>query len=124
MIFKVGTTDFTNNVVIGSYEVNKVPVYDEWEDASGTIHRIKTRDRISGSFEIFFRTLTDYATFLTAVTNNTSSSNLSVKVSLAINNANTTVTDVYVYMDYAPVRDVDGTRNDYFKVISVTIEER
>ena len=124
MIFKVGTTDFTNNVVIGSYEVNKTPVYDEWVDIGGKIHRIKIRDKIQGSFEVFFKTMTAYSTFKTAIDNNTSSTNLATTVSVKVNNTNTDATGISAYLDFLPVRDVNGTRNDFLKVIQINLEER
>ena len=122
MIFKVGTTSFKNNVVIGTYDINQVPVYDEWIDANGTSHRLKTRDKIQGSLDLFFRTLTDYSTFKTAITNNTSSSNMSVTISVTVNNTNSDATGISAYMDFLPVRDVDGKRTEFFKVIKVNIE--
>lgn len=123
MTFKVGTTSYANNVVIGTYDINKVPVYDEWVDADGKIHRIKIRDKVQGSFDLFFRTATAYAAFKTVVDGQTSSSNLSVSVTVSVNNTNADST-ISAYLDFAPVRDVDGTRNDYYKVMKVTLEER
>ena len=124
MRFLVGSTDFSDNVIIGTYEVNRVPVYDEWEDAGRKIHRIKARDKVKGSFELFFRTLSEYQTFKTAINNNTSSTNLSVTVTATVNNTNTNVPDMDVYLDFSLVRDVDGTGNDMLQKIKVNIEER
>lgn len=123
MTFKVGTTSYSNNVVIGTYDINKVPVYDEWVDADGKIHRLKIRDKIQGSFDIFFRTATAYSGFKTVVDGQTSSSNLSVSVTVSVNNTNADSV-ISAYLDFAPVRDVDGTRSDYYKVMKVTLEER
>lgn len=124
MTFKVGTTSYANNVVIGTYEVNQVPVYDEWTDANGGIHRLKIRDKIQGSFDLFFRTATAYSAFKTVVDNQTSSSDLSTLITLSVNNLNSDATGIHAYLDFKPVRDVDGTRVDYYKVMKVSIEER
>lgn len=122
MTFTVGSTDYSANVLIGSYSINSEPKYKEWTSADYTVHKQKLRDRIRGSVDMFFRTPAEFSTFksvLTAAQN----SDYSYNITLSVNNTNTDAT-ISAYIDFNLVRDVDGTRTDYFKEFTLTIEER
>lgn len=126
-MFKFGTgltaVDFSDHVIAGTYEVNNNPEYSELKDARYVVHKKKLRDKVSGSFEMWFKNTTDYASFLSALNSAKSSSNDSVQVTLCVNNTNTEVT-IYAYINYKLVRNRNGKWQDYFERFKVTIEER
>lgn len=120
MIFIVGSTDYSANVVAGSYDVNNDPVYNEWEDGNAKTHRQKIRDKIVGSFDMFFRSLTDYTDFLTVLENATTDEETLLTVS--VNNTGETEAS-YFFVSHKPVRDLDGSWSDYIKQFTLDITE-
>lgn len=71
----IGTTNITKYIIKNSYEINSEPVFESWQDGNFREHRIYTRDRIKGEFEvIFFDTdngaYQDFLTLLSGATNN------------------------------------------------------
>ena len=52
MVFKIGENDYSSKVVMDTYNVNRIDVYTEWEDANGTKHRDVYRQKIQGDFEM------------------------------------------------------------------------
>lgn len=122
MTFTVDSTDYSGHVIAGSYKVNNEPQYQIWTDANHQIHKIKLRDKVVGSFDMFFRTISDYDTFkghLAAVKNTDNSYSISVTVNNTSAQAN-----INAYVDYQLVRNIDGAWNDFFEKYTVSIEER
>lgn len=115
--------DYSNHVIAGTYEVNNEPQYVSWEDAGHIEHRFKQRDRVVGSFDMFFRTVSDYATFKSDLDTNRSSSNDSVNMTVKVNNLNQDKT-INAFVSFSLVRNRDGKWNDYFERFKVTIKER
>lgn len=124
IMFKVGNTDYSSHVIDNNngYKVQKDPVYTEWEDANGRIHRSVYRTRTSGAFTLFFKTITDYETFcstMAAAQQNDSS----YPCVVYDNNSNSQVSADF-YITYTPVRHrTDDLQSDYVAAISVTIKE-
>lgn len=56
--------DFTDCVVVPSYDVNYEDVNEDWEDANYVTHRIVPRTKITGSMEFKFLTKRRYNEFL------------------------------------------------------------
>jgi len=50
----IGETDITKYIIKDSYDINSEPVYQSWQDGNFREHRIYTRDRIEGDFEVIF----------------------------------------------------------------------
>lgn len=50
----VGTTDITKYIIKDTYKINSEPVYESWKDGNFHEHRIYSRDRVSGSFDVIF----------------------------------------------------------------------
>lgn len=124
MIFKIGTTeagDYSDRVIAGSYNVQTKPVYKSWTDANETEHRLPLRTRTEGTFDMFFRNISDYNVF-TALVESTKASDLTVLCTVLNNNLNSTVSSNF-YIDYAPVRDIKGNWEDYMQRFTVTIRE-
>lgn len=121
MVFLVGNKDYSAHVIAGSYEVNNDPQYKEWEDASYISHKLKLRDRVQGSFDMWFRTVEEYEEFkadLDAV-----KANEAYTISLTVNNTSEQA-NIYAYLDFKLVRNIDGAWNDYFERFTVTVKER
>ena len=123
IMFKVGTTDYSANVIDNSngYKVQRDPIYTEWTDANGRDHRSVYRTRVTGSFTLFFKTLENYESFcldMAAHQNNDSSHTCTVYD----NNSNTEVTSDF-FLTYTPVRHRTDMFTDYIAAISVTIKE-
>ena len=50
----IGGTNITKYIIKDSYDINSEPVYQSWQDGNFREHRIYTRDRIEGDFEVIF----------------------------------------------------------------------
>lgn len=122
-LFKINNTDFSGNIVDGSYQVSKANVYKTYEDANGATHRRFIRTKISGKFQMFFRTLQEYQAFVTAIDTNKSATTFAVPVSLYDNYGGTLIT-TNAFIDFKPTIALDGTMSEYMETYEVSIEER
>lgn len=124
MIFQIGSQasgDYSNRVIAGTYNVNNNPVYESWIDSNGVEHRAKIRDRITGSFNMFFRDITEYSAFVSLIASSKLTDE-SVLCSVAVNNdAEHTG---YFFISFAPTRNRRGDWNDYMEQFTVNITER
>lgn len=121
MVFTINGTDYSGHVLAGTYSVNSAPVTADWTDANGVVHKQKIRDKVSGTFDMWFRTLTEYNAFLSVLETNTTSA-LKVPLTVSVNNKNTDHTGNF-YVSHAPVRNRDGFWDDYMERFTLTIEE-
>ena len=124
IMFKVGSTDYSGNVIDNSngYKVQTDPIYTEWEDANGRLHRSVYRTRTSGQFTLFFKTITDYESFC-SIMSAAQKNDSSYPCIVYDNNSNAQVTGDF-YITYTPVRHrTDDLLSDYVAAISVTIKE-
>lgn len=102
VLFKVGDTDYTNNIVMDSYDVQKNDMYVEWTDADWHDHQPMVRTRVEGSFTMKFRTLASYEAFVADLASKKETGRYYVGCRLWCNNTLTLET-VGIYIDYAPV---------------------
>lgn len=72
-LFVINNEDFTHFIKVPSYQVNQLPLYNEWQDANGTYHRDIYRTQVEGSFTIWFEDQQDYFEFYRMVNANTTS---------------------------------------------------
>ena len=56
--------DFTDCIVVPSYDVNYEDINEDWEDADYVTHRIVPRSKITGDMELLFPDKTRYNKFL------------------------------------------------------------
>ena len=56
--------DFTDCIKLPSYDVNSEDVTEDWEDADYKTHRIVTRKKVTGKFEMIFPTMERYNDFM------------------------------------------------------------
>lgn len=123
MTFTVGQVDYSDHVIAGTYDINNKPQYRTWEDGNCKTRRTKLRDQIVGSFNMFFRTESDYEDFLDDIeAAKDVTKDGAVSISITVNNT-LEQADTYAYIDYNLVRNIDGAWQDYFEVFTVNIEE-
>lgn len=121
VVFKINNKDYADHIIAGTYTVNFKPIYKEWVDNSRVTHRRMYRQKVSGSFEMFFRTVEDFLTFRQDC-NTTTTANGSIPVNMTVNGFNL-VANYNVFLDYEVTRDRDGKWADYFKKFTVRLEE-
>lgn len=122
MLFKIGENDYTRKIRQGTYKVNSYDVYKEWQDANADIHRSVIKQRISGSFTMYFGNEAEFTLFLSrlaSVRENDSSYN----VWLMTNN-NNTFNQRRVYMDFRPAREQKIIGEAWYPELAVTIQGR
>lgn len=123
MVFKVGLTDYSNKVIVDTYDVNRIDIYTEWEDANGTKHRDVYRQRIQGSFDMQISKISEYQKFIDDVRRYTTNGGY-VQCFVCVNNYNLENVRADLFIDYAPIKTM---KNDYTKgylTFTVNIEER
>lgn len=120
-LFKINNIDYTSRVIIGSYELNSKEDYEEYKDANGTKHRNVVTSKVSGKLDIFFKSMSDYNTFLNDIDR---SKNIYGRVPLTVVPNNTNIeTDIEAYVEFEPKRTTDGSFRDRMMQFSVNIEE-
>lgn len=122
-LFIVGDKNYTKHIIVGTYAINNKPVYKTYTDSNGHTHRFKIRDKVVGSFEIFFKTAEEFNDFSADIKDNESDVNFSIPVTVTVNNTGEEKL-INAYVEYEPTRYLNGIREDYFEKFKVTIEER
>ncbi|MCQ2106553.1 MAG: hypothetical protein MJZ26_12265 [Fibrobacter sp.] len=89
MYFKVGTTDYSNNIEPDKYSVNSTKEYKSWQDGNYREHRVYLRDRIKGTMALWFVSNggADYDSFLRVLEDNTDASGV-LTATVKVNNTN------------------------------------
>ena len=122
IMFKIGSTDLSANVVSEGYAVNQDPQYKAWNDANGREHRSVYRQQVSGSFTMYFPEISDFDAFCTLLANNTAN-DTSVFCTVWVNNLNSNATSDF-FIDFDASRYRDARWADMVGKIKVTIKER
>ena len=117
------TYDYTSNITVPSFTINKKPEYVEYEDCNYVTHReIARAAKISGSFTLYFQTYADIQAFFLNVENNTLSDG-SVHCKIWVMNL-MTVKDAYLYLEYAPANTLPYFGAKDYDGFQVTVTER
>lgn len=71
----VASTDISKYIIKNTYDVNSAPIYESWTDGNFHEHRVYSRDRVTGSFDVIFfdddnGAYQDFLTLLASATNN------------------------------------------------------
>lgn len=115
--------DFGGHVIAGTYAVQNNNIYAAWTDGNGSNHRQLKREKMQGSFDMFFRTMEEYETFMAAIkASQETNFNTYVSATLTDNLSNEDVESNY-YFDYAPIRNRDADWRDYLEKFTVNVEE-
>lgn len=120
-VFKIGNTDFSGHVIAGSYDVQNKDIYDTYTDANRVEHRRFIRNKVVGSFDMFYKDINDYDGFVSAV-NTARTVGRTVAITVVPNNTNTSTT-INAYIEFAPVRNRKGNWDDFMERYTVNIEE-
>ena len=56
-VYGINYADFTDCIKLPSYDVNSEDINEDWEDADYRTHRIVTRRKVNGKFEMIFPTI-------------------------------------------------------------------
>ena len=123
MVFKIGNNDYSDKVLMDTYNVNRIDIFTEWEDGNGTKHRDIYRQRIQGEFDMLISNMSDYTAFLTDVRTNTANGGY-VPCKVAVNNYNQEDISADLFIDYTPIRTRMNNYTKGYLSFTVTVEER
>ena len=122
IMFKIGLTDCSNHVVGENYSVQSNDEFETWTDANGKEHRSAYRQRISGTFEMYFENEADYLTFEGILSTNKRSD---LTYPLRIYDSRTgNEEDIFAFVDYNTTLYRDPAFVDRVERIKVTIKEQ
>lgn len=122
IMFKIDTTDYSNRVVADNYKIGSKPEYELWTDANGREHRSRYRDRISGTLEMQFLSITEYQTFITLLESKRASD---LTYTMRVwDNVKEVETDITGFIDFVPVRYRNPAFKDMIKRLELTIREQ
>ncbi len=122
-LFKIGTTDLTGHVVQNTWKVNKLPVYKTYKDANEETHKRFLRDKVSGSFQLVFKDLTEYAAFNTLINSKRSASSFTVPCTVYDNISGTQIS-INAFLDYDLTVKQSAGLDEYIEPFDVKIEEQ
>lgn len=71
----VASTDISKYIIKNTYDVNSSPIFESWTDGNFHEHRVYSRDRVTGSFDVIFfdddnGAYQDFLTLLNSATHN------------------------------------------------------
>ncbi len=126
MVFQIGTGldahDYSDKILMDTYNVNRIDVYTEWEDANGTIHRDIYRQKIQGEFEMKISNMAEYMAFIADIRTRKNQGYVPCKV--AVNNYNLENVIALLFIDYEPIRTMNNNYTKGYLSFTVKIEER
>jgi hypothetical protein len=122
-LLKIGTTDLTGHVVQNTWNVNKLPVYKTYKDANEETHKRFLRDKVSGSFQLVFKDLTEYAAFNTLINSKRSASSFTVPCTVYDNISGTQIS-INAFLDYDLTVKQSAGLDEYIEPFDVKIEEQ
>lgn len=122
IMFKVGNTDYSQNVVAEDYNVQTDDVGKTWTDANGRIHCSVYRTQTAGTFTMFFPDIESFNAFCTQV-KSVKQNDTTIPCSVFDNVNNALVTSDF-FLTYTPSRYRSATWDDKVKAFKMTIKER
>lgn len=122
MVFKIGDNDYSDKVLMDTFDVNRVSIYTQWEDANGNIHRSEYRKQIQGQFDMQISKLSEYQAFIQDIQANTNHDGW-IECHIAVNNVDTDVV-AKLFVSYTAVRTMNNNYTKGYLSFTVTIEER
>ena len=117
------TYNLTQHIPMGSYNVNVLEEYEEWTDSNYDIHRKLLRNRVEGTFNLKFKSIGDYETFLSTITKaRTTTGQNYIEMDAFATNKGVSYNKKF-YIEFEPKNDLpmmSDSKNDAF---TVTIKE-
>lgn len=123
MVFKIGDNDYSAKVLMDTYDVNRIDIYTEWEDANGTKHRDVYRQRIQGAFDMQISKLSEYQAFINDVHENTTNGGY-VRCGVCVNNYDHEDVLADLFIDYQPIKTRNNNYTKGYMAFTVKVEER
>lgn len=123
MVFKIGNNDYSSKVLMDTYNVNRIDVYTEWDDANGKTHRDIYRTRIEGSFDMQISSISEYRAFINDIKTRKSSGGY-VPCKVCVNNLDQESVSVNMFIDYAPIRTMNNDYTKGYMSFTVNVKER
>lgn len=127
-LFKIGSganaADFTRHIVVPTYTVNKLDVYEEYEDGNYIKHHTIKRTKITGNFTMNFASVAEYEQFINALASAKNSVEGYYTVSLYANNYAQLYNNVNVYLSFAPANDLPFLGLKKTNGYQIQVEER
>ena len=121
-LFLLNDHDYTSNITVPSYKVNKAKETVEWTDITKTKHKEVIRTRMQGSFSMLFETVQDLDNFIDDIENNITTGNY-IHASFYDNKSRQLVeADYFIEFELQNDRPFYGVKA--IDPISVNIEER
>lgn len=124
MYFAISGKDFSENVQTSTYEINKIPEFDEWVSADRKYHKDLARTRIQGSFDMVFISdnSQDYLEFISYVNRNAYDNRIACDLYIGNTGAVESNISCYYTIEYKSRTHTNG--NTYVDRISITLEEK
>lgn len=121
MIFKlVNGGDYSANVIAGTYTINTEEVYVEWKDANHVRHRSVIRERLVGSFDMYFNTIEEYQVFANDISRNKHSGKNAIQL---MNNKTGVLKTINAFVEFETTRGRRFDWKDTINRFTVIIEE-
>lgn len=122
IMFKIGLTDYSNHVVGENYSVQSNDEFETWTDANGKEHRSAYRQRISGTFELYFTDEAEYLTFQSVLETN---KRADLTYPITIYDSRTgNEEDIFAFVNYNTTLYRNPAFVDRVEQIKVTIKEQ
>lgn len=123
-MFIIGANDYSNRVIAGAYSVYSEDIYKEWVDGNHKTHRNIVASKLRGSFDVMFKSIEEYNSFLSVVNSNKTDSG-AVAVSLKANNKveGSDLVTSNCFLSFQPTRNRNGFWKDYMERFTIEVEE-
>ena len=121
-LLQINGHDYSSCVKVPSWNVNTLPVYEEWTDANYVTHRDILRNRVSGKFTLVFHDEEKYYQYLDDIANGTTPEGYII-LTVYSNNTNALSTGNF-FLDQSIKNSIPIIGSKDFEGIEVTINER
>lgn len=115
--------DLTRSIPMKTYQVNVEENNEEWTDSNYTKHFRLLAEKVTGTFKLKFKSIADYANFMTFLSTNKDSSSGLIKADVFCMYPYTTKSNINVKLTFNPVDDLPMIADGQADGFQVTIEE-
>lgn len=120
---KIGTTDVTEFVNYQDYKMQQQDVVTSWTDGNWRDRQTIARTRISGTFKVGFRTVTDFESFLALLAANRDPDEGYYDMTVYVQNTGT-VEQIDAYLELVGEAKWDLVNGRQWIVQTISVEER
>lgn len=124
VILQINSVDFSSYVVQRTYKVQNVKEYAAWVDGNRITHRILTRQKVAGSFDVSFKSETDYTSFLSAIASATTADDYTAITLYVQNDKQLMTINAFLTITTRTVWTQIGTREPSLFQATVKVEQR